>query len=64
MSAYADREFFIPIQLRELIDFLVDGRGAKIPGRTLRVARRCSFGDLPNWFNHNITGRFTSDFAT
>ena len=43
MSAYADREYFIPIQLRELIDFLVDGRGAKIPGRTLEGREALQF---------------------
>lgn len=35
MAAHTDREYFIPIQLRELIDFLAEGKAARSPVKTI-----------------------------
>lgn len=35
MAMHHDREHFIPLQLRDLIEFLITGRAAKTPTRTL-----------------------------
>ncbi|WP_020472109.1 DUF3754 domain-containing protein [Zavarzinella formosa] len=43
MATYVDREYFIPLQLKDLIDFLVDGKAAKTPTRTLAGAEGTQF---------------------
>ena len=62
MAVYADREHFIPLQLRDLIDFLADGKAAKTPTRTLAGAEATPFRRFAELVQAHYHGAFHQKF--
>jgi len=62
MATHVDREHFIPIQLRDLIDFLADGKAAKTPTRTLAGVEATQFRRFAELVQAHYHGAFHQTF--